>query len=56
MSAKDRFHQVVKTALIKDGWIITHDPRPYAQETIKESQTSLLVYDPDLEVISQWIS
>jgi hypothetical protein len=26
MSAKDRFHQVVKNALIKDGWIITHDP------------------------------
>lgn len=24
--AKDRFHQVVKTALTKDGWNITHDP------------------------------
>ncbi|GAX46145.1 fdxN element excision controlling factor protein XisH [Tolypothrix sp. NIES-4075] len=24
--AKDVFHQQVKTALIKDGWIITHDP------------------------------
>jgi glucose-6-phosphate 1-dehydrogenase len=24
--AKDIFHQQVKTALIKDGWIITHDP------------------------------
>ncbi len=24
--AKDRFHQAVKTALIKDGWTITHDP------------------------------
>jgi len=24
--AKDRFHQVVKTALAKDGWKITHDP------------------------------
>jgi hypothetical protein len=24
--AKDLFHQVVKTALIKDGWTITHDP------------------------------
>lgn len=138
MSAKDRFHQAVKTALIKEGWIITHDPlwldfdntrvqidlageqviaadrglekiavevksflgasaiyefylavgqclsyrialrsqqpnrklylaiptyayddffrRPYAQETIQESKTSLLVYDPDLEVITQWIS
>jgi hypothetical protein len=26
--AKDRFHPVVKTALIKDGWEITHDPLP----------------------------
>ncbi len=24
--AKDRFHQVVKRALAKDGWKITHDP------------------------------
>ena len=24
--AKDRFHQVVKTALIKDGWEVTQDP------------------------------
>ncbi|NJN57129.1 MAG: fatty-acid oxidation protein subunit alpha [Leptolyngbyaceae cyanobacterium SL_5_9] len=26
MSAKDRFHDVVKTALQKDGWIITDEP------------------------------
>lgn len=26
MSAKDRFHYVVKAALNKDGWNITHDP------------------------------
>ncbi|MDZ8263036.1 XisH family protein [Nostoc sp. ChiQUE01b] len=26
MAAKDRFHQVVKTSLTKDGWNITHDP------------------------------
>ncbi|MCT7953503.1 XisH family protein [Ancylothrix sp. C2] len=24
--AKDRFHQVVKRALTKDGWNVTHDP------------------------------
>lgn len=24
--AKDRFHDRVKAALIKDGWLITHDP------------------------------
>lgn len=26
MSAKDSIHDAVKNALIKDGWIITHDP------------------------------
>ena len=26
MSAKDAFHDLVKTALQKDGWTITHDP------------------------------
>ncbi len=26
MSAKDKFHDAVKNALIKDGWKITHDP------------------------------
>ncbi|MEA5508094.1 XisH family protein [Halotia wernerae UHCC 0503] len=26
MSARDIFHQVVKRALQKDGWYITHDP------------------------------
>ena len=24
--AKDKFHEIVKEALIKDGWKITHDP------------------------------
>jgi XisH protein len=28
MSRKDRFHQAVKNALIKDGWTITHDFLP----------------------------
>ena len=28
MSAKDRFHHVVKSALVQDGWTITHDPLP----------------------------
>ena len=26
MSAKDKFHQIVITAIQKDGWIVTHDP------------------------------
>ena len=138
MSAKDHFHQAVKTGLIKDGWTITHDPlylnfdnarvqvdlageqliaaeqgikkiaveiksflaastiyefylavgqcfsykialraqqperqlylaipsytyeeffrRPFATQTIQESQINLLVYEPNQEVVLQWIS
>jgi hypothetical protein len=26
MSAKDVYHEIVKTAIQKDGWTITHDP------------------------------
>ena len=26
MSARDKFHYLVKTALENEGWIITHDP------------------------------
>ena len=26
MPAKDKYHQRIKNALIKDGWTITHDP------------------------------
>ncbi len=28
MPAKDIFHQLVRTALENEGWIITHDPYP----------------------------
>ena len=28
MPAKDKFHQIVVTAIQKDGWTITHDPYP----------------------------
>lgn len=26
MAAKDLFHEAVRSALTKDGWLITHDP------------------------------
>ncbi|AFZ22551.1 XisH protein [Cylindrospermum stagnale PCC 7417] len=34
MSAKDRFHDAVKTALKKDGWVITDDPLHIAVDRI----------------------
>ena len=26
MPARDFYHEQVRTALVKDGWVITHDP------------------------------
>jgi hypothetical protein len=26
MPKRDRYHDEVKAALVKDGWVITHDP------------------------------
>ena len=41
MSAKDRFHDVVKTALQKDGWRITHDPLTVRIEGIADMYIDL---------------
>ncbi|MBI3363046.1 MAG: fatty-acid synthase, partial [Chloroflexi bacterium] len=30
MPARDVFHDAVRNALIKDGWVITHDPYTFA--------------------------
>ena len=56
MSAKDRFHDVVKTALQKDGWRITHDPltKSFIQSVIQRSQVNLLVYNVEVEEIVRW--
>ncbi|MBN3911175.1 MAG: XisH family protein [Nostoc sp. NMS1] len=35
MPAKDVYHDAVKNALIKDGWIITADPYPIKYEEVK---------------------
>ncbi|WP_448266241.1 XisH family protein [Nostoc sp. DSM 114159] len=35
MPAKDIYHDAVKNALIKDGWIITADPYPIKYEEVK---------------------
>ncbi len=37
MSAKDVFHEVVKRALQKDGWQITHDPLSFNMGGVKMS-------------------
>lgn len=35
MPAKDIYHEVVKNALIKEGWTITFDPYPIKYEEVK---------------------
>ena len=37
MSARDAFHQVVKNALQKDSWQITHDPLTFNLGGVKMS-------------------
>lgn len=46
MSAKDKFHDAVKAALQKDGWVITHDPL-----RIRISSTTKLYIDLGAEKI-----
>ena len=37
MPAKDIFHEQVKRALEKEGWIVTHDPLPIAAGSVEMS-------------------
>jgi hypothetical protein len=48
MSACDLFHQVVKNALQKENWQITHDP--YGLHPIY-----LITYDIEQEKLVKWI-
>ncbi|HEY9706030.1 MAG TPA: element excision factor XisH family protein [Allocoleopsis sp.] len=56
MSAKDRFHQSVKNALIKEKWIITHDPLPLdfdnARIEVDLGAERLIAAEKDLEKIA----
>lgn len=35
MPARDLYHDVVKRALVRDGWTITHDPYTISAGTTK---------------------
>ncbi len=39
MSKRDKYHDLVKVALIQEGWTITHDP--YNFDTIPQLSTDL---------------
>lgn len=43
--AKDRFHQVVKTALESDGWNVTRDPRIGANFTMEALKMAIALND-----------
>jgi hypothetical protein len=46
MPRKDLFHDAVKHALIAEGWVIT---------LVTSRVIRLIVFDPEQEVILQWI-
>jgi hypothetical protein len=67
--AKDRFHQIVKMALIRDGWQVTHDPLQikvpdltynsffqldFPASMLQENTVKLIIYDVELEQIVLW--
>ncbi len=57
MSAKDRFHDVVKTSLQKEGWVITDDPLRIAVDRITNifidlAAEKLIVADRDGQKIA----
>ncbi|NJR23460.1 MAG: hypothetical protein HC786_15495 [Richelia sp. CSU_2_1] len=60
--AKDRFHDVVRAALEKEGWRITADPfyqtffqRRFIVSAVDRYQLRLVIYDVQQEVINQWL-
>ena len=55
---RDMYYTVVKEALIKDGWTITHDPILSTElgRAIREDyELSILVFDITQEIIRQWL-
>lgn len=68
MPRKDTFHDVVKKALIADGWRITHDPlhipldiyatffeAPFGRLAMEGHRLNIIVFDDVQEAIVQWI-
>lgn len=39
--AKDKYHESVRRALIKDGWTITHDPYRFRYLSSKDQEIDL---------------
>ena len=53
MPAKDRYHNAVIRALIKDGWTILGEP--IDQTVIRDVGVRLAIFEPDNEEIIRWI-
>lgn len=65
MPARDLYHNNVKNALIKEEWIITHDPlilklgkfeEPIGKLLLRNRRLKLITFNPKQEVIKQWIA
>jgi len=57
MPAKDIHHEAAKSALIKDGWTITHDPleEPIGRLLLEKKRLQLVVFHPEREEILRWV-
>lgn len=63
--ARDKIHNAVKNALIKDGWTITHDPYEFAWKKVFARQAiedvrqqrglALIVVNIEHEEVVTWI-
>lgn len=51
--AKDIYHNSVKEALVKDEWIITHDPYIIR---LGDRELNILIFDPIEKLILEWIN
>lgn len=57
MAAKDLFHGAVKQALLKEQWTIDSlFQERFVQEAVRLYQIKLIVYDPNKEVVREWIN
>ena len=56
--ARDLFHENVKEALIKEGWIITNDPLSFkiGNMQVQIDLFKLVIYNQATQIITQWVT
>lgn len=56
--ARDLFHENVKEALIKEGWIITNGPLSFkiGNMQVQIDLFKLVIYNQATQIITQWVT